>query len=215
MMLMSILTTALLMQAAPPPSAPTPQPTPAPDGPVVVLTTSMGRIKIALYQGLAPISTENFLRYAREGFFDGTVFHRVIPGFMIQGGGFTADMKEKATRAPIRNEARNGLRNSRGTVAMARTSAPNSATAQFYISVKNNHSLDFGISGAGYAVFGLVVEGMDVVDRISAVPTGTRAGHDDVPHVPVVIQSAREEKAAGKAAAPPAAAPKARSTGKP
>ena len=204
MMLIPLLATALLLQAAPP-TAPTPEATPAPDGPVVVLNTSMGRIKIGLYKSLAPLTTDNFLRYAREGFYDGTVFHRVIPGFMIQGGGFTADMKEKTTRPPVRNEARNGLRNSRGTVAMARTSNPHSATAQFFISVKNNHSLDFGISGAGYAVFGVVLEGMDVVDRIASVPTGVRAGQDDVPHVPVVIQSAREET---KPAAPESPKPK-------
>jgi cyclophilin family peptidyl-prolyl cis-trans isomerase len=164
---------------------------PAPDGPVVLLDTTMGPIKIGLYKTKAPLSTENFLRYVREGFYDGTIFHRVIPGFMVQAGGFTPDMKEKAGRDPVRNEARNLLRNSRGTVAMARTGDPNSATSQFFISVKNNHSLDFGIAGAGYAVFGQVIEGMDVVDRITTVTTGVRGQLEDVPNTPVVVRSAR------------------------
>jgi cyclophilin family peptidyl-prolyl cis-trans isomerase len=197
-----------LFQAAAPPAPP--EQNPPPDGPVVVLDTTLGAIKVALYKTKAPISTENFLRYVREGFFAGTIFHRAIPGFMIQGGGFTPDMKEKAVHAPIRNEARNMLRNSRGTLAMARTNDANSATAQFYINVKPNHSLDFGINGAGYAVFGMVTEGMDVVDRISNVSTGQRGPHENVPNTAVVIKEVRIE--AMPAAEPP---PVAASTPKP
>ena len=191
-------------QAAPP----TPPPDPTPDGPVVALETTMGIIKIGLFKTKSPISTENFLRYVREGFFTGTIFHRTIPGFMIQGGGFTPDMKEKEAHAPIRNEARNMLRNSRGTVAMARTELANSATAQFYINVKPNHSLDFGINGAGYAVFGVVLEGMDVVDRISNVSTGTRGPHENVPNTAILIKGARIEAAPAPAPQPVAAPPK-------
>jgi peptidyl-prolyl cis-trans isomerase B (cyclophilin B) len=168
--------------------------TPAPAaGPVVVLETSLGNIKIALRQDKSPISVANFLEYVKAGHYDGTVFHRVIPDFMIQGGGMDASMAERQSRKPIRNEAKNGLRNSRGTVAMARTNDPNSATAQFFISVRDNHRLDYGIGGAGYAVFGEVTEGLEVVDKIAAVPT-TRKGHyDDVPVTPVVIKKARLE----------------------
>ena len=191
-------------QAAPP----TPPPDPTPDGPVVALETTLGIIKIGLFKTKSPISTENFLRYVREGFFTGTIFHRTIPGFMIQGGGFTPDMKEKEAHAPIRNEARNMLRNSRGTVAMARTELANSATAQFYINVKPNHSLDFGINGAGYAVFGVVLEGMDVVDRISNVSTGTRGPHENVPNTAILIKGARIEAAPAPAPQPVAAPPK-------
>ena len=196
-------------QAAPPaPPAPPSDPNPTPDGPVVVLDTTLGMIKIGLFKTKAPISTENFLRYAREGFFAGTIFHRAIPGFMIQGGGFTPDMKEKEVHAPIRNEARNLLRNSRGTVAMARTNDPNSATAQFYVNVKSNHSLDFGINGAGYAVFGVVLEGMDVVDRIANVSTGTRGPHENVPNTAVLIKGTRIESVPAATPLPVAAAPK-------
>jgi cyclophilin family peptidyl-prolyl cis-trans isomerase len=177
--------------AAPAAASPTPRPTPS--GPVVVLETSLGRIKIGLYDDKSPVSTENFLKYVRKGHYNGTLFHRVIPTFMIQGGGMTSDMNEKPTDAPIRNEARNGVRNNRGTVAMARTNDPNSATAQFFINLKDNVSLDFGIRGAGYAVFGEVVEGMDVVDKIAAVPTTRRGQNDDVPITPVLINSARVE----------------------
>jgi cyclophilin family peptidyl-prolyl cis-trans isomerase len=127
-----------------PAPAPVPSPRPTPSGPVVVLETSMGRIRIGLYDDKSPVSTENFLKYVRKGHYNGTIFHRVIPTFMIQGGGMAADMTEKPTDAPIRNEARNGVRNSRGTVAMARTNDPNSATAQFFINLKDNASLDFG-----------------------------------------------------------------------
>jgi peptidyl-prolyl cis-trans isomerase A (cyclophilin A) len=189
-----VFAAALLVatQAAPPAApAATPTPPPRPAGPVVSLVTSLGEIRIALRPDKAPLTVDNFLKYVKAGHYTGTIFHRVMPGFMIQGGGMDAAMKEKPTRPPVRNEAKNGLRNSRGTIAMARTSDPNSATAQFFISVKNNHSLDFGIGGAGYAVFGEVIEGMDVVDRIVAVPTGTKGGHENVPLTPVVIKSAR------------------------
>ena len=194
-----LLTTAalLLAQAA---ASPSPSPS-APAGPVVVLETSLGRIRVALDQAKAPISVANFLKYVRAGHYAGTVFHRVIPGFMIQGGGMNAELKEKSTLPPIRNESRNGLRNLRGTIAMARTSDPNSATAQFFINVKDNPSLDFGIRGAGYAVFGQVLEGMDVVDRIVAVSTTTKGPYENVPVTPVVIKSARVEGAAARPAA--------------
>jgi peptidyl-prolyl cis-trans isomerase A (cyclophilin A) len=172
---------------------------------VVVLETSLGTVKIGLHQDKAPLSVQNFLQYVRDKHYDGTIFHRVIPSFMIQGGGFDEKLVQKPVRAAIKNEAANGLRNSRGTVAMARTSDPDSATAQFFISVKDNHNLDYGISGAGYAVFGEVIEGMDVVDKIAAVGTGTQKGMGDVPTTPVLIQTARE--VGGKPAAP-AAAPK-------
>jgi cyclophilin family peptidyl-prolyl cis-trans isomerase len=168
-----------------------------PAGPVVALDVvqagqPLGTITIALRPDKAPLSVANFLEYLRSGHYDGTIFHRVIPDFMIQGGGFTPEMEEKPTRPPIRNEARNRLRNSRGTVAMARTSDVNSATAQFFINVRNNHSLDFGIRGAGYAVFGKVIDGMDVVDAIAATPTTRRGEHKDTPTRPVVIQRAYE-----------------------
>src|SRR6266481_5540756 len=179
--------------AAPAAPAPTPRPTPA--GPVVVLDTSAGKIRIGLYQDKSPVSVENFLRYVRKGQYDGTVFHRVMPGFMVQGGGMTPDLKEKPARPPIRNEAKNGLRNSRGTIAMARLNEPNSATAQFFINVKDNHRLDFGIGGAGYAVFGAVVAGMDVVDNIVGVQTTSKGGFENVPVTPVLIKTVREVKA--------------------
>jgi cyclophilin family peptidyl-prolyl cis-trans isomerase len=190
--LASLLLTAASLTAA----AAGPAPSPAAAGPVVVLETSMGNIKIALQQDKSPISVANFLEYVKAGHYNGTIFHRVIPGFMIQGGGMDATMTERPTRKPIRNEAKNGLRNSRGTVAMARTNDPDSATAQFFISVKDNHPLDYGIGGAGYAVFGEVIEGMDVVDKIAAVPTTRKSGHDDVPVTAVVLQKARLEGAA-------------------
>jgi peptidyl-prolyl cis-trans isomerase A (cyclophilin A) len=192
---MFLATTALLLLAAqaPAPAAPaaTPTPAPPPAGPVVSIVTSMGEIRIALRPDKAPLTVANFLQYVKSGHYNGTIFHRVIPGFMVQGGGMDAKMVEKPTRPPVRNEAKNGLRNSRGTVAMARTNDPNSATSQFFVNVKDNHALDFGIRGAGYAVFGEVVEGMEVVDKIVAVPTGTRGGHQDVPDTPVFIKSVR------------------------
>jgi peptidyl-prolyl cis-trans isomerase A (cyclophilin A) len=144
----------------------------------------------------APKSVENFLQYVKDGHYDGTVFHRVISGFMIQGGGFDADMKQKATRAPIALESRNGLSNARGTIAMARTMVPDSATSQFFINVVDNPRLDAANSpdGNGYAVFGKVVAGMEVVDKIRAVPVGDKAGHQNVPQQPVVIKKATLEK---------------------
>jgi peptidyl-prolyl cis-trans isomerase A (cyclophilin A) len=161
--------------------------------PVVILSTSQGDVKVELDSEKAPITVKNFLGYVDDGFFDGTIFHRVIPGFMIQGGGFDQEMAQKDTRAPIKNEADNGLRNQRGTLAMARTSDVNSATAQFFINLKDNDFLDHGSRDFGYAVFGKVVDGMAVVDKIAASPTTSRKGHSDVPAEPVVIQSARRE----------------------
>ena len=190
--------------AASPAAVPSPRPTPI--GPVVVLDTSAGRIRIGLYEDKSPLTVNNFLRYVRKGQYDGTVFHRVIPGFMIQGGGMTADLTEKPTDAPIHNEARNGVRNSRGTIAMARTNDPNSATAQFFINLKNNASLDFGIQGAGYAVFGEVLDGMDVVDKIATVPTTTRGQNANVPITPVTITSAKVEGGPRPASARPSPA---------
>jgi peptidyl-prolyl cis-trans isomerase A (cyclophilin A) len=158
----------------------------------VRIATSAGDIVVELDAAKAPKSVENFLTYVKAGHYDGTVFHRVIENFMIQGGGMTADMKQKATRAPIPLESRNGLVNARGTLAMARTSDPGSATAQFFINVKDNEFLnaDKARDGNGYAVFGRVVDGMDVVDRIRAVPTGP----GDVPTTPVTIKKATLEK---------------------
>jgi len=167
----------------------------AADNPKVVLETNKGNITISLYPDKAPKSVENFLAYVRSGFYDGTIFHRVIPGFMIQGGGFTPDMTQKDTRAPIKNEADNGLSNERGTLAMARTGDPDSATSQFFINQVDNPRLDFTSKDSGrtwgYAVFGKVTDGMDVVDEISKVDTDTRNGHQSVPVDPVVIEHAR------------------------
>jgi cyclophilin family peptidyl-prolyl cis-trans isomerase len=158
---------------------------------VVKLQTSMGDIVIELDRKAAPVTTANFIEYAGSGFYDGTIFHRVIRGFMIQGGGFTAKMVQKKTRDPIINEAKNGLSNKRGTIAMARSSNPNSATSQFFINHVDNTPLDYvNDKQPGYAVFGKVTEGMDVVDAIAAVKTTTRNGMDDVPVEPVVIESA-------------------------
>jgi cyclophilin family peptidyl-prolyl cis-trans isomerase len=161
--------------------------------PRVLLDTTKGKIVLELYPAKAPKTVKNFLDYVKAGQYNGVIFHRVIPGFMIQGGGFTPDMKEKATRAPIPNEANNGLSNDRGTIAMARTSDPNSASAQFFINVANNSSgLDFGKAADhwGYAVFGKVVEGMEVADAIVAVPTTTKGPYGDVPADPIVIRKA-------------------------
>jgi peptidyl-prolyl cis-trans isomerase B (cyclophilin B) len=157
----------------------------------VKMQTSKGDITLELYEDKAPLSVENFVTYARNGFYDGTVFHRVIPGFMIQGGGFTPDMKQKDTSSPIKNEADNGLENKVGTIAMARTPDPNSATAQFFINLENNDFLNFKdktLQGWGYAVFGKVTEGMDVVRSIAQVPTGNQGPHQNVPKEPVVIE---------------------------
>tara|TARA_B100002003_G_scaffold249394_1_gene285617 strand:+ start:1382 stop:1957 length:576 start_codon:yes stop_codon:yes gene_type:complete len=158
----------------------------------VVLDTSEGKIVLELYMEKAPETVQNFLGYIDAKFYDGTIFHRVIPNFMIQGGGFTADMRKKSTRAPIKNEADSGLNNDRHTIAMARTSDPHSATAQFFINTAKNDFLNFKNKteqGWGYVVFGKVVEGMDTVDAISAVKTTTRGPHGDVPVKPVVIKS--------------------------
>jgi peptidyl-prolyl cis-trans isomerase B (cyclophilin B) len=160
----------------------------------VELNTSAGRIVLDLNDAEAPKTVENFLSYVRSGHYDGTIFHRVINGFMIQGGGFTPDMKQKPTQAPIQNEADNGLKNNNYTVAMARTGDPHSATAQFFINVSDNAFLNYSAktpTGWGYAVFGKVTEGQDVIDAIKGVKTGSRAGHQDVPAEPVVIESAQ------------------------
>ena len=159
---------------------------------VVKLETSMGDIVIELNEQAAPVTVKNFLGYVTEGFYDGTIFHRVIPGFMIQGGGFTNKLARKETQDPIINEARNGLSNQRGTLAMARTSDPDSATSQFFINHSDNEFLNYVNSDqAGYAVFAKVTEGMDVVDAIAAVKTLTQKGMDDVPDEPVIIISAK------------------------
>ena len=159
--------------------------------PKVKLTTSMGEIVVQLDPAKAPKTVENFLNYVKDKHYDGTIFHRVMNGFMIQGGGFTADMQQKATKPPIPLEANNGLKNDTYTIAMARTGNPNSATSQFFINVKNNDSLNApSPDGYGYAVFGKVVSGNDVVDKIKAVATGNKGGHQNVPTTPVVIESA-------------------------
>jgi len=163
--------------------------------PTVLMETSLGNVTIELFQKDAPISVKNFLSYVKDGFYNGTVFHRVIPGFMVQGGGFISGMKEKTTKAPIRNEAANGLKNDRGTLAMARTANPDSASAQFFINVVDNQGLNRPMpDGHGYAVFGKVVKGMDVVDKIAAVKTGTKGPFQDVPLKPVVIKSVKVVK---------------------
>jgi peptidyl-prolyl cis-trans isomerase B (cyclophilin B) len=160
--------------------------------PVVVMDTSMGKITIELFEDKAPITVKNFLRYTDEKYYDGLIFHRVIEDFMIQGGGFAPGMKkEKDTHPAIKNEAGNGVSNKRGTIAMARTNDPDSATAQFFINVKDNPGYDRAGGSAGYAAFGQVTEGMDVVDKIKAVKTATKAGHGDVPLQDVVIQTVR------------------------
>jgi cyclophilin family peptidyl-prolyl cis-trans isomerase len=162
--------------------------------PVVVIKTSMGDIKVELDKAKAPVTVENFLGYVNDKFYDGTVFHRVIPAFMIQGGGFDKDMNQKKTKAGIKNEAGNGLKNTNGTLAMARTSDPNSATAQFFINTKDNAFLDHRNDtpqGYGYAVFGKVIDGMDVVKKIEQVQTTTRPPHENVPSTPVIIESVR------------------------
>jgi peptidyl-prolyl cis-trans isomerase B (cyclophilin B) len=161
--------------------------------PKVKLQTSLGTITIQLNTEKAPISSENFLSYVNEGFYNGTIFHRVIPGFMAQGGGFNTDFQQKPTHQPIKNEADNGLKNKRGSVAMARTSDPNSATAQFFINYKDNSFLDYTSptpNGWGYAVIGEVTEGMDVVDAMTQVKTGNRGMHQDVPQQNIIIEKA-------------------------
>jgi cyclophilin family peptidyl-prolyl cis-trans isomerase len=162
------------------------------EGVRVLLETTKGDITLELAEDQAPATVANFLRYVDEGFYAGTVFHRVIPGFMIQGGGLTGDLDKKPTHDPVKNEAANGLKNTRGSIAMARTRDPHSATAQFFINHADNAFLDHpGQDGWGYAVFGSVVDGMDVVDAIAAVPTARSGGRSDVPVEPVVIESAK------------------------
>ena len=159
----------------------------------VKLTTNLGVIVIQLNAEKAPVSTENFLTYVKEGYYSGTVFHRIIPGFMAQGGGFDTDFNQKEVHASIKNEADNGLKNTRGTLAMARTSDPDSATAQFFINYKDNSFLDYSSptpNGWGYAVFAEVIEGMDVVDAMADAPTGNRGGHQDVPKENIIIEKA-------------------------
>ncbi|RCS59457.1 peptidylprolyl isomerase [Parvibium lacunae] len=161
----------------------------------VVLKTTQGTIVVELNAAKAPKTVENFLTYVKNGHYNGTVFHRVIQHFMIQGGGFTKDMQQKATRPPIAIESRNGLKNTRGSIAMARTNDPNSATSQFFINVVDNPNLDFpSFDGHGYTVFGRVIHGMDVVDKIRAVRTGNVGFHQDVPLEPVIIESATIQK---------------------
>lgn len=192
-----LLPLVLLLTACnqnPPPASNSTTPPPDTDRPSkivkVLMKTSEGDITLALDEGKAPITVANFLKYADEGFYDNTIFHRVISGFMIQGGGLTADMAKKATRDGIQNEAANGLKNVRGSIAMARTGEPHSATAQFFINHANNSALDYpSRDGWGYAVFGMVTDGMDVVDKIAARPTTYRAGRQDVPKDTVSILS--------------------------
>jgi|SRR5580658_2864305 peptidyl-prolyl cis-trans isomerase A (cyclophilin A) len=158
---------------------------------MVKFETSHGTFTIELFPKEAPESVENFLRYVDDGHFDGTIFHRIVPGFVIQGGGLSADFASKKTRAPIQNEAKNGLKNSRGTLSMARTSDINSATSQFFVNLKDNAFLDHGPRDYGYAVFGRVTDGMDVIDKIAQVRTGTRKGYQDAPLEDVLVVSAR------------------------
>jgi peptidyl-prolyl cis-trans isomerase A (cyclophilin A) len=169
---------------------------PASANPRVTLETTLGTIVLELFPDKAPKTVENFLGYAESGFYEGTLFHRVIPGFMIQAGAYTTDFQEKDTRAPVENESRNGLSNTRGTVAMARFPDPDSATSQFYINVVDNPSLDYPSYG-GYTVFGKVVKGMDVADAISKVPTTRRGSLSDLPREPVVIDKVTVENAGG------------------
>jgi cyclophilin family peptidyl-prolyl cis-trans isomerase len=157
--------------------------------------TSLGDFTIELLEKEAPLTVANFLRYVDDGFFDGTVFHRVVPGFVIQGGGFTEDMTQKQTHPAVKNEADNGLDNDRGTLSMARTNDINSATSQFFVNLKDNEFLNHSRGNFGYAVFARVTEGMDVVDKIAKVETGRKRGHDDVPVAPVIMKSARRTEA--------------------
>jgi len=161
---------------------------------MLLFKTSKGDFTVELFQEEAPVSSENFLQYVDKGFFDGTIFHRVIPGFMIQGGGFTADMKQKDNGDPIKNEAKNGKKNLRGTLSMARTNDINSATSQFFINLKDNDFLDHKPGNYGYAVFGQITSGMEVIDAIAAVKTGRRGHHDDVPVEPVVMTQVARSK---------------------
>ncbi len=158
---------------------------------MVTFETTKGNVKIDLYTEKAPVTVDNFLTYVDDGHYDGTIFHRVISGFVIQGGGFTKDMKQKDTRDPITNEADNGLQNLRGTLSMARTQDINSATSQFFVNLSDNDALDHGIRDFGYAVFAEVVEGMDIIDLIAGVDTGTEGPHGDVPKEPIFVISAK------------------------
>jgi peptidyl-prolyl cis-trans isomerase A (cyclophilin A) len=157
--------------------------------------TTLGNFTIEFFEKEAPLSVANFTKYIDEGYFDGTIFHRIVPGFVIQGGGFTEDMSQKKTKAPVKNEADNGLKNSRGTLSMARTSDVNSATSQFFVNLKDNDFLDHSRGNFGYAVFARVTEGMDVVDKIAAVETGRKKGFDDVPVEAVIMTSVKQVKA--------------------
>ena len=191
LVLVSIL--GILLQT---PASPAVSP-PAPGDPIVVIDTSAGAITVELFKDQAPVSVANFLQYAREGFYEGTIFHRVIKGYVVQGGGLTKELVEKATRPPIQNEATNGLKNVRGTIAMARREAARSGTSQFFFNAADNPDFDhhgFAPNDFGYAVFGRVIAGMDVVDHIAASETETRDGMEDVPVVPVVIKSVTEKK---------------------
>ena len=161
------------------------------ENPVVIISTNQGDIKVKLFKNEAPITVENFLGYVNDGYYEGIIFHRVIPNFMAQTGGFTSDMKQKTPKAPIKNEADNGLRNKRGTLSMARTSEVDSATSQFFINVNDNTFLDNGERDFGYAVFGEVTEGMDVVDKIVSVQTGNVGPFRDVPNEPIIINSVK------------------------
>ncbi len=161
---------------------------------MINIETSHGNIVVELFEEAAPISCENFRQYVTDGFFNDTIFHRVIPNFMIQGGGFTTDMSQKQTREQIKNEADNGEKNVRGTLAMARTAVVDSASSQFFINLNDNDFLNHGGRDFGYAVFGKVSDGMDIVDAIAAVPTGNQGGHQDVPVDPVTIVSARVDE---------------------
>jgi len=162
---------------------------------MVKFETTHGSFTIELFPKEAPVTVENFLKYVDDGFFDGTIFHRIVPGFVIQGGGLTKDFDNKETRAPIKNEAKNGLKNGRGWLSMARTSDINSATSQFFVNLSDNEFLDHGPRDYGYAVFGRVTEGLDVVDKIAKVKTGRRKGYQDAPMEDVIINSAKRVEA--------------------
>lgn len=187
-----VIPSALLpMMAAAPQDAATTNPAPALGNPVVVLETSKGTVKIELFPEEAPKTVENFLRYVDTGFYDDTIFHRVIRGFVVQGGGFTPELEMKPTLPPVEIESRNGLENNRGSVAMARNFDRNSATSQFYVNLSDNEQLDRGARNFGYTVFGRVIEGMDVIDRIASVQTSRRGQIDDIPIIPVFLETAR------------------------
>jgi peptidyl-prolyl cis-trans isomerase A (cyclophilin A) len=159
---------------------------------MILFETTLGDFKIEFFEKEAPISVANFIQYVEDGFFDGSIFHRIVPGFVIQGGGFTEDMTQKKTKPAIKNEADNGLKNSRGTLSMARTNDINSATSQFFVNLKDNDFLDHSRGNFGYAVFARVTEGMDVIDKIAAVETGRKRGFDDVPVDAVIMKSVRK-----------------------